>query len=116
MRNYNFNYKGRNNYRNNYKNNYRNGYGNGYHKPHYYQNQASHPEHPVRDAIYATLTCLGTLGFALLWWGIARGDVMPLVIGIISSAAAFITVSISLTRALLKLKQHNNYIKKKFFI
>jgi hypothetical protein len=75
-----------------------------YHHSYHHKHQ-THPEHPVRDAIYATITCLGTLCFAMLWWGIYTGMWLPLAIGIASSALAFITVNISFFKAFKKQKR-----------
>ncbi len=75
-----------------------------YHHSYYHKHQ-THPEHPVRDAIYATITCLGAVCFAMLWWGIYTGMWLPLAIGIASSTLAFITVNISFFKAFKKQKR-----------
>ena len=75
-----------------------------YHHSYHHKHQ-THPEHPVRDAIYATITCLGAVCFAMLWWGIYTGMCLPLVIGITSSALTFITVNISFFKAFRKQKR-----------
>ena len=77
-----------------------------YHSNHYtyHYKHRTHSEHPVRDAMYATITCLGAVCFAMLWWGIYAGVLWPLIIGIASSALAFITVNISFFKAFKKLK------------
>ena len=71
----------------------------------YYNKHQTHPEHPVRDAIYATITCLGAVCFAMLWLGVYTGMWLPLAIGIASSALAFITVNISFFKAFKKQKR-----------
>ena len=75
-----------------------------YHHSYHHKHQ-THPEHPVRDAIYAIITCLGAVCFAMLWWGIYTGMCLPLVIGIASSALAFITVNVSFFKAFRKQKR-----------
>lgn len=89
MKSYNSNYKFCNN-------RYKFGY-----KNHKYQ---THQEHPVRDTIYATLTCLFTVCFVSLWWGIDTGDYIPLIVGISSSAFAFVTVIASFLKSFKKYK------------
>ena len=69
--------------------------------PHNYH---THPEHPVRDVIYATITCLGAVCFAMLWWGIYTGRCLPVIIGTVSFAVAIITANISFFKALKKQK------------
>jgi hypothetical protein len=64
----------------------------------------THQEHPVRDTIYATLTCLFTVCFVSLWWGIDTGDYIPLIVGISSSAFAFVTVIASFLKSFKKYK------------
>ena len=102
MKHYNSKYKSnydKNKFR--YKNSsYRSNHNHSYHNKH-----QTHPEYPTRDIIYATITCLGTVCFAMLWWGIYTGMCLPLVIGIASSAIAFITVNISFFKAYRKQKR-----------
>lgn len=101
MKKYNSKYKS--NYKGNrYRNKNRSYCAN--HHAHYHKHQ-THPEHPVRDAIYATITCLGAVCFAMLWWGVNTGSWLSLFVGITSSVVAFITVNISFFRAFKKIRR-----------
>lgn len=50
-----------------------------------------HREHLLRNSMYGALTCIISLCFALMWWGIATASVTAIVIGAIAVVFAAIT-------------------------
>ena len=83
------NYKnGRNNYRNNYRrNHYNKGSSSNRYNGHstYNHHINKHPQHPVRDAIYAVWGCYAAIGFALLWIGLHLEHNIFILIGTITA-------------------------------
>lgn len=70
----------------------------------HFQNNQPHPEHPIRDAIYAVLTCFCGLGFAAMWWGLCTYSVKLAVIGIAACALALVSVIVSYVRTLRRFR------------
>lgn len=76
---------------------------NRYHKSGYTH---KHPEHRLRDSLFAVLTCLTTVFFAMLWIGLDIGHQYMIIAGAIFSSVVLLT---GVWYLISKLNKYNSY-------
>ena len=67
-----------------------------------FKSRSSHPDHPIRDTMFAVLACFVTLGLGGVFIGISLGYVPAIIAGAALVLVEFVTSIICLVKTIIR--------------